>query len=99
MNLRILEVAQQEMEDAVDYYNHECPGLGYEFADEVYRTFDRIEANPEAWHPLSARTRRCLMHRFPYGVIYQDKVDALLVIAVMHLHRLPEIWEERVDTP
>ena len=31
MNLRILEEAQQDLEDSVDYYNGESPGLGYEY--------------------------------------------------------------------
>lgn len=34
MMLRILEEAQQDIEESVDYYNGESPGLGYEFADE-----------------------------------------------------------------
>lgn len=99
MKLSILEEAQLELEESVDYYNNECPGLGYEFADEVYRTFDRIVDNPDAWHPLSARSRRCLLHRFPFGVIYQYKGDSILVVAVMHLHRLPGIWKNRTGNP
>jgi hypothetical protein len=48
MTLRILESAQHELEKTVDYYNQGCPGLGYEFADEVYRSIDRISENPVA---------------------------------------------------
>ena len=97
MTIRLQEDAQRELEDAVDYYNRECPGLGYEFADEVYRTFDRIVDNPEAWHSLSKRTRRCLTHRFPYAVIYQLRPELILVVAIMHLHRHPETWKGRVS--
>lgn len=95
MNIRILEAAQRELEDALDYYNKECPGLGYEFADEVYRTIDRIIDAPDAWHPLSNRTRRCLTHRFPFAVIYQAGETCLLVVAIMHLHRHPDSWKGR----
>lgn len=95
MKVRILEDAQLELEDAADYYNQECPGLGYEFADEVFRSIDRITDNPEAWHSLSKRTRRCLTHRFPFAVIYQLREDLILVIAIMHLHRHPDSWKDR----
>lgn len=95
MTLRILEEAQQDLEAAVDYYNGECPGLGYEFADEFYHTIDRIVDNPDAWHPVSKRTRRCMTHRFPFAVIYQLRDTCLLVIAVMHLHRHPDFWKGR----
>jgi hypothetical protein len=97
MTIRLLAEAQQELETGVDYYNNDCPGLGYEFADEVYQTIDRITGSPDAWHPLSARTRRCLTHRFPYAVIYQNRSDMVLVIAVMHLHRHPDSWKGRTD--
>ena len=46
MRVRILEIALLELEDAVDFYNNECPGLGYEFADEVFNTIDRVSHNP-----------------------------------------------------
>lgn len=95
MNLRILEEAQQDLEASLDYYNGESPGLGYEFADEFYRTLDRIHENPDAWPPVSKRTRRCLTHRFPFAVIYQIRDTTLLVIAVMHLNRHPDFWKGR----
>ena len=92
MNIRLLDIACIELEDAIGYYNDECPGLGYEFADEVLRTIRRVCENPTAWKSLSARTRRSLLHRFPYGVIYQIRADELLVVSIMHLHRHPDSW-------
>ncbi len=97
MRLRILTEAQLELEAGVDYYNKECPGLGYEFADEIYCTIDRIMDSQEAWHPLSKRTRRCLTHRFPYAVIYQYRTDFLLIVSIMHLHRHPDTWKGRTE--
>ncbi len=96
MNIRVLDVACIELEDAIGYYNEECPGLGYAFADEVMRTIHRAAENPVAWTSLSLRTRRCLTHRFPYGVIFQIREDELLVVSIMHLHRHPDSWKKRI---
>jgi hypothetical protein len=54
MNILILSIAEEEFAEAVDYYNEQCPGLGYEFAAEVKRAFDRVKVFPEAW-PLFSR--------------------------------------------
>ena len=35
------------------------------------------------------------MRRFPYGVIYSIEDDALVIVAVFHLHRHPDSWKER----
>ena len=48
MSIRILPQAEQEFSEAVDWYNDQCPGLGYEFAAEVAATLERISNFPKA---------------------------------------------------
>jgi plasmid stabilization system protein ParE len=96
MNIRFLDIASLELDDARDFYNLEKEGLGDDFWQEVKHTLNSITVFPEAWHPLSLRTRRCRLRRFPYGVIYQIRKDELLIIAVAHLHRKPDYWKKRV---
>ena len=96
MSIRILSCAEEEFAEAVDYYNEQCAGLGFEFAAEVEATLDRISAFPNAWPIFSRRARRCIVHRFPYGVLYQIRDDGILVLAIMHLRRDPARWEERL---
>jgi len=71
MNVQFLEPAQAEFTEAVNYYNGQAEGLGLEFSNEVKATILRIIEHPEAWSPISKRTRRCRTKRFPYGLIYQ----------------------------
>lgn len=96
MTIRVLSCAEQEFAETVDYYNEQCPGLGYEFAAEVKNTFDRIKSFPEAWQLISTRSRRCITNRFPYGVLYQVTQEFILVSAIMHLKRDPKKWQERI---
>lgn len=96
MRIRFLEAARDELQEAVRYYNGERAGLGAEFRAEVRTAVERIRQFPEAWQPLSDRTRRCLVHRFPYGVIYQVRDQEILVVAVAHLHREPDYWQGRI---
>ena len=96
MRIRFLDIAQIELDQAIEYYNYESPGLGDEFLTEVLKVIDRIGEFPEAWHRLSKRTRRCQTRRFPYGIIYQIREEEILVVAVAHLHRRPDYWKERL---
>ena len=61
--------ADDEFDQAGRYYENCQPGLGLEFAEEVYAAVARIAEYPEAWSPMSKNTRRCLVNRFPFGVI------------------------------
>jgi hypothetical protein len=89
--------AKEEFGGAVEYYEQCQPGLGLEFAEEVYATIARIIQYPDAWSALSKNSRRCLVSRFPYGVIYQIKSHTLRIVAVAHLHRRPGYWKERLE--
>ena len=88
--------AEEELNQAVDYYDECQKGLGSEFLKEMYRTLQNILAFPDAWSPLSANTRRCLSKRFPYGIVYQAAGEEILIIAVMNLSRTPDYWKSRV---
>ncbi len=96
MRIRLLEVAEIELDEAIQYYNDKALGLGDDFLAEVLKALNRIARFPESWHPCSKRTRRCQTRRFPYGIIYQIRQDEILVIAVADLHRKPGYWDNRV---
>jgi plasmid stabilization system protein ParE len=87
--------ADEEFNEAVKYYEDRQPGLGLEFTEEVYAAIARISQYPDAWSPLSKNTRRCLVNRFPYGIVFQVKAGMLRIIAVANLHRRPGYWKDR----
>lgn len=96
MGIRLLDVAQQELDEAVKYYNTESPGLGDRFLIEALAAFERIRQFPRAWHPYTENTRRCQTHRFPYGIVYQILESEILIVAVAHMHRRPGYWLDRI---
>ena len=59
-------------------------------------TIARVIQYPDAWFEMSENSRRCLVNRFPYGLIYQIKANELRIIAVAHLHRRPNYWKKRM---
>jgi len=96
MKIKFLDEAKYELDETVDYYNFESPGLGDAFLQEVLNSLERIVNFQEAWHPLSENTRRCQTRRFPYGIIYSAIEDGILIISVSNLHREPKHWKDRV---
>lgn len=98
MKFEFHPAAEKELNQAVDYYNDCQPMLGWDFAQEVYSTIQNILAYPKAWTQLSKNTRRCLVNRFPFGVIYQIKENDIFIIAVMQLNRKPGYWQNRTAT-
>ena len=96
MNFRLLEPAEQELDDAIDYYNRQVEGLGDTFLLEALRAFDLIVEYPRAWHRLGEGIRWCRLNRFPYAAVYIQQDDEILVVAMAHLHRNPGYWMDRI---
>lgn len=96
MEIRILEAAEAELDDAVEYYNAESPRLGDKFLLEFIKSVERIKNYPDAWHPFSKATRRCRLNRFPYAIIYHPHNENIDIIAVACLHRRPGYWKKRL---
>ena len=61
------EDAEFEFNKTIEYYESCRTGLGLDFTQEVYATIKRIMDFPDAWSPMSKRTRRCLVNCFPFA--------------------------------
>ncbi|MFA5233761.1 MAG: type II toxin-antitoxin system RelE/ParE family toxin [Sulfurimonas sp.] len=87
--------AELELNASVDYYQECKDGLGGEFAYEVQKTIQRILEYPTAWQKLNMDIRRCLTNRFPFGIIYFQRDNKIIILAVMQLNRKPNYWKSR----
>lgn len=96
MKLRFLLLAQRELDDAVAWYNEQAAGSGQEFLYELDRATRRAVAFPMSCPEVEPGLRRCLLARFPYGIIYGVDRETIIVVAVAHLHREPGYWMGRI---
>ena len=97
MKVRFLKPAQSEVDDAVAWYDSQSRTLGTQFLDDFDRAIRRIVAYPLANTKIEGVLRRCLLSRFPYGIIYGIDSDSIIVIAIAHLHREPRYWIDRLS--
>jgi plasmid stabilization system protein ParE len=96
VRIRVLTPAREEFLEAVAFYEREARGLGAEFIGEFERALELIATNPHLGPHFEAETRRKLLRRFPFQIIYEVGPDELLVVAVAHLSRRPGYWQERL---
>lgn len=95
MRLTFNELAERELNEAAQYYEHEQGGLGTSFLLEARRCIDAIVSHPQAGALIAGSIRRRLFRRFPYALLYTASSDEVRVLAVMNLHRRPGYWVGR----
>jgi plasmid stabilization system protein ParE len=93
MNLKFSIVAEREIAAAADYYETQESGLGSQFVEELNHAITFVLQFSNAWSPISKRSRRCSLRRFPYNVIYSAQQDTVTIVTVVHQHRDPEKWQ------
>ena len=96
MIYKFLPEAESDLISAITYYENCETSLGIDFTFEVSKTIERIMKYPTAWTELSSNCRRCLVGKFPYGIIYSIESDCILIISIMNLHRHPDYWKNRI---
>ena len=87
--------AKDEFNAAIEYYENCSPGLGYDFSIEVFAAIENVVNYPTVWPVMEEDIRRCLLNRFPCGIIYSIEHDGIFILAVMHLRRHPDYWKNR----
>ena len=65
------------------------------FMAELDAAIDRIEETPRQWPPYLAQTRRYLLRRFPFFVVFREADDRVRILAVAHARRRPGYWRGR----
>ena len=88
-------LADYELNEAIQYYELERPGLGSAFLREAERCLRFISEHPQAGRELLGQVRRLLLRRFPFGLLYTLKPDGIRILAVMNLKRRPAYWVGR----
>jgi hypothetical protein len=88
-------MAEAELQDAATWFDERSPGLGLRFVLAVRAKVDEIVVAPQRW-PLAAGTRRVLMGRFPYALVYREVSDEEIeIVAIAHLKRRSGYWSPR----
>lgn len=98
MNIRFLSLADQEVADAVRWYDEKEEGLSRDFLDELDRTVRLVKTYPLMAKKIEPEIRRFLFTRFPYSLVYGIDQETVVILAVAHQHREPRYWADRIDT-
>ena len=91
-----LEAAEDDIAVAFEWYESKRAGLGEEFVLAVDAALDPLFEFPESCEVFYRDTRRCLMERFPFELLYRVEGDLMIVAACMHAARDPEAILRRV---
>jgi plasmid stabilization system protein ParE len=93
--LLFTQAARADLVDAVRWYDTHAPHVVPQFRDALRAALTRISENPKQFPPALENTRRALLRRFPYILVFREMDEVVYVVAVFHTSRDPLIWKRR----
>lgn len=94
--LEIHPAALAELRSAVLWYQERNQTAARSFVSEVERATDLVLASPGRWPSGEHGTRRFVLQRFPFAIVYREKTTVVQILAIAHGHRRPGYWTERL---
>ncbi len=89
--------AEDDLKEAFLWYEDKSKGLGFEFLSQVEAGLKFIEENPKIFSAEYKGTRKHLIKRFPYKIIYLVEKDKIVILAITHSKRNPNLIKKRID--
>jgi|SRR5699024_9585830 len=89
--------AEIEFYNIIDRYKKFDRSLSTNFVQEFTRTVRRLLDFPKVGSPYLHGTKRIILQRFPYSIVYKIYREKVIVVyAVMHMSRKPDYWKGRL---
>lgn len=88
--------ARREIRETIAWYDRRREGLGDKFQQALEKALSQLEQNPHAYPKIHGRSRKILLSRFPYRIIYRLVGETIYVLAVSHGRRHPSHWRKRL---
>jgi toxin ParE1/3/4 len=88
--------AVAEARAAAQWYRERSALAANAFLAELDGAVERIARNPEMYPNYVQGTRRYLLQRFPFYLVYREVAEKLEVVAIAHGRRRPGYWKKRI---
>lgn len=85
-----------EAEEAFYWYAKRSQRAADGLLAELDVAIARISEQPQLFAAYLHSTRRYLLKRYPYAVVFREQPDLIQVVAVAHCKRRPGYWKSRV---
>lgn len=85
--LIINPVVWLDLDEAIEWYEKESPGLGKRFTKNFEDAKEKILKQPTAYGNVTPEVKRILLKSFPYKIFYHFSGNIIFIIGVAHSKR------------
>jgi toxin ParE1/3/4 len=88
--------AEAEADAAFEHYWAKSAAAAFRFDEELRKAYRTLSSHPEICAPFLHGTRRAILDRFPFSVVFRERLHEIQIVAVAHAKRRPGYWAKRL---
>jgi toxin ParE1/3/4 len=93
---RVHPEAEREADEAFEWYAAQSDFAALGFDAELRGAFSTLLRSPRICAPYLRGTRRVILNRYPYFVVFRELPRKIEIVAVAHAKRRPGYWAKRL---
>ncbi len=97
--VKFLPAARDDIRETIQWYNEQQKGMGAKFYRNFVSALKVVRSNPKLFQIRYKDIRQSPVKKFPFQLHYlvEDQNERIVVLAVLHASRNPQIWKERTQ--
>lgn len=95
-SFELSDEAEVDFDKSYEFYNEDSPKVADTFFIRINLGFENIKQNPNSFPFAHKNLRKYVVKKFPFVIYYRIVDSVIQVIAIFHMSRNPEIWNERI---
>lgn len=88
--------AEAEADGAFEWYWARSESAALGFDAELRNAFSTLQKNPRIYASYLRETRRIMLNRYPFFVVFRELPRKIQIVAIAHAKRRPGYWRGRV---
>lgn len=88
--------AEAEADAAFEYYWIKGSDLAFGFDKEIRGGYRSLQLHPLICPPYLHGTRRLILRRYSYSIVFRERLHDIQIVAVAHAKRRPGYWSKRL---
>ena len=89
--------AENDLNEAFDWYESEQAGVGDKFLTKVTEKLEEISVKPNKYSVYYQDVRKAPVRVFPFNIMYRIKETFISIIGIWHKSRDPAKLQDRMD--
>jgi toxin ParE1/3/4 len=85
-----------EANAASDRFWEQSQAVALRFDTELRAAYHLLQETPFICPPFLHGTRRVILNRYPFSVVFRERLHDVQIIAIAHAKRRPGYWAKRV---